>query len=320
VSTKPGEFHYHHQSTSGTTANADVQRGQWLNDLANQGGWPAIPRLVAVANGSGAGMNQGFSAGAQIIYYEYRSLLVDIDGDVWAVPDGGSAITILDGGINVIWPLPDTYQTVSVGGTLPWDSAPGGYRGSMAQMDETTAPYGDIIALHDNHCFIPTVSALALEGAGPFHDIDGDQNLMALTAFDQVYFPTSDPGNQGHIELTAENKEWFLSEIQAGISAAPNNNLVSAAASRLHSAVPNPFNPSTSIVYSLGHEGWVDLSVFDIRGQLVSELFAGVQPAGEYSVRWHGRDHQGNRAASGTYLVRLVSAGVQQSIKMVLVE
>ena len=311
---------YHHQSTNGTTANADVQRGDWLDDLANQGDWPIGPRLVAVANGSGAGLDQGFSAGGQIISYEYRSLLVDIDGDVWAVPDGGPASTILDAGINLIWPLPDTYQTVGVGGTLPWDSAPGGHRGSMAQMDETTAPYGDIIALHDNHCFIPTVSALALDGVGPFHDIDGDENLMSLTAFDQVYFPTTDPDNQGHIALTAENKVWFLDEIQADLSATPDDTQVVGATTRLHSAVPNPFNPSTSIAYSLGQAGWVDLSVFDIRGRLVSELFAGVQSVGEYSARWNGRDKEDRGMSAGVYFVRLKTDVGRETMRVTLVK
>ena len=154
---------YHHLATSGTAGADPAARG-----LAGRPG--RHRRLAAGAPPGGRGQrqrrraDQGFAAGDQIIPYEYRSLLVDIDGDVWAVPDGGPAQIIFDGGINLIWPLPDTYRTVSVGGTLPWDAAPGGYRGSMAQMDATTAPYGDIVALHDNHCFMPTVSALALRG------------------------------------------------------------------------------------------------------------------------------------------------------------
>jgi hypothetical protein len=85
----------------------------------------------------------------------------------------------------------------------------------MKQLADVTAPYGDIIALHDNHSFIPTICALALATNDPFYDIAGDVNLLDSTEFDQVYFPAA---NQEHIEVTAENKGWFLSEIQSGIT------------------------------------------------------------------------------------------------------
>ena len=294
---------YHHLAGGGTTAGADPLRAAWLADLAAHGNWPLGPRLVAVANGSGAGQDQGFAAGAQIIAYTYRSLLVDIDGDVWAVPDGGPARMIFDGGINLIWPLPDTYRTVSVGGTQPWDAAPGGYRGSMAQMDATTAPYGDIVALHDNHCFIPTVSALALEGVGPFHDIDGDPDLPTRTAFDQVHWPDA---NQEHIAITVQNKAWFLDEIRTGVSAVDDLPRAARAGPVLLPAAPNPFNPRTQIRFRLETAGPVTLRIYDLAGRLVRTLVdGGALEAGLHEVSWEGRSDQGRTLASGLYFPRL---------------
>ena len=188
---------YHHLATNGLNAGSDPLFAAYQADILNLGNWPTGPRLVAVANGSGAGQDQGFTAGDQIIFYEYRSLLADIDGNVWAVPDGGSQV-IFDGMINLIWPLPDSYQTVNIGGTLPWDSAPGGFRDSMAQMGNTAVPYGDIVALHDNHCFIPTVSSLALEGVGPFHDIAGDPGPSGQDRIRPGLFPCGQPGAHRH--------------------------------------------------------------------------------------------------------------------------
>ena len=131
-------------------------------------------------------VDQGFAPGDQIIFYEYSSLLVDILGNVWAVPDSANHI-IFDGLLDLIWPFPDDQLTVYVEGTRPYDSAPGGTRGSMAQMDSTEAPYGDIVALHDTHCFIPTVSALAIDTADLLYDVAGDPDLLASTPFDAVY-------------------------------------------------------------------------------------------------------------------------------------
>jgi hypothetical protein len=307
---------YHHTATGGGAAAADPLRAAWLADMAAAGGWPAQARKVAVVNGSGAMQDQGFGPGAQIIDYTYRSFLVDVDGNVWAVPDGGPSRTIFDGGINVIWPLPDTYQTVNVGGTVPWDGAPGGSRDSMAQMDAVTAPYGDIIALHDDHCFIPTVSALALEGVGPFHDIAGDPDLMTRTAFDQLYWPTE---NQGHIVVTPENKTWFMDEVGAGLSDVEVPDVAVRSRPQLLPAAPNPFNPRTELRFALPEPATVSLRVYDIKGGLVRTLVAGAHhAAGEHAVAWDGRDDTGRAAASGVYVVRLDAGGAHSAGRVVL--
>lgn len=293
---------YHHLSTSGSTPQPDAMQGTFFADLAGLGDWPAQPRLVAIANGSGTGLDQGFTAGDQLIFYEYRSFLADIDGNVWAVPDGGSQV-IFDGMINLLWPLPDTDQTVSVSGPLPWDSAPGGFRASMAQMDTTAVPYGDIVALHDNHCFIPTVSALAVAGAGPFHDIAGDAALLDKTAFDQVYFPVA---NQGHIAITPENKVWFMTEIEAGISAVDDIPYAAATGLILHPAAPNPFNPRTGIGFSLPRSGRVSLRIHDVSGRLVRTVVDDlILEPGQHKTFWNGRNDRGAAVAAGIYFTRL---------------
>ncbi len=308
---------YHHSVTSGATAGPATLRSAWLTDLANLGNWPVQPRLVGVANGSGTGLNQGFLPGEQIIQYEYRSVLVDIDGDVWSVPDGGGAQMIFDGGMNLIWPLPDRYEAISVGGTLPWDGAPGGYRGSMTQMDETEAPYGDIIALHGDHCFIPTVSALALSGAGPFFDIAGAADLLGQTGFDQVYWPVE---NQPHIAITAENRQWLLGEIRLGVTAVGDMPVAGLTGPELYPAVPNPFNPRTEISFGLPHPGRVSLGVYDVAGRLVRRLYEQVElPAGRHAVVWRGVNDLGLSQASGLYFTRLDVGGDLRTGRLMLV-
>jgi hypothetical protein len=308
----------HHQlATSGQTAAPDPLHGSFFTELEGLGGWPSSPRLVAVANGSGAGQNQGFAPGEQLIFYEYRSLLADIDGNVWAVPDGGTQV-IFDGMINLIWPLPDSYQTVTIGGTLPWDGAPGGFRASMAQMDTTAVPYGDIVALHDNHCFIPSVSALALEGVGPFHDIAGDPELMDKTSFDVVYFPSA---NQEHIAITPENKGWFMAEIGAGISSVRDLPVAGSGDVVLYPAAPNPFNPVTEISFRLAGPEPVSLEIHDVAGRLVRTLVDHQDlGAGLHHEIWDGRTDDGREAASGVYFFRLVAGDQTRTDRLTLVK
>jgi hypothetical protein len=77
----------------------------------------------------------------------------------------------------------------------------------------------------------------------------------------------------------------------------------------LHGAVPNPFNPSTDLRFTLPHEARVDLRVYDVSGRLVRVLADGQLPAGEHAVHWNGRDDGGRAAASGVYYVRLAADG-----------
>jgi hypothetical protein len=63
---------------------------------------------------------------------------------------------------------------------------------------------------------------------------------------------------------------------------------------------PNPFNPVTTISYSLPEDGHVRLAVFDVTGKLVQLLYDGHQTSGEKSIEWDA-----GRLASGLYFYRL---------------
>jgi len=86
--------------------------------------------------------------------------------------------------------------------------------------------------------------------------------------------------------------------------------------------VPNPFNPSTTISYSLpeGKSEHVRLTVFDLRGRKVAELVNRVQPGGSYSVSWHGRDSRGRPVPSGVYFYRLEAGDFKAVRKMVVLK
>ena len=88
---------------------------------------------------------------------------------------------------------------------------------------------------------------------------------------------------------------------------------------------PNPFNPDTYIPYQLHAPAQVRLSIYDVRGALIREIDLGYRAAGQYltstsATHWDGRDHRGQRVASGVYLYRLQAGPVAQVRKMVLVK
>jgi len=81
---------------------------------------------------------------------------------------------------------------------------------------------------------------------------------------------------------------------------------------------PNPFNPSTSISFSLAEPGRAVVEVFDFRGRLVRTLLDRDLPAGPATAAWDGRDAAGRPAGSGAYRVRVRSGGVSASHSMIL--
>ncbi len=80
---------------------------------------------------------------------------------------------------------------------------------------------------------------------------------------------------------------------------------------------PNPFNPTTTIAFSLPEEGVVRLSVYNIRGQLVKELINESIPRGFHKVVWDGRDNRNSSVSSGLYFVR-VDVGNTSKVKKIM--
>jgi len=92
------------------------------------------------------------------------------------------------------------------------------------------------------------------------------------------------------------------------------------AANELFQNVPNPFNPTTTITFTLRETGDVTLSVYDARGRHVRALVRDRRDARRYDVTWDGRDDAGARVASGVYFYRLVAGSFTQTRKMVLLK
>ena len=69
--------------------------------------------------------------------------------------------------------------------------------------------------------------------------------------------------------------------------------------------VPNPFNPTTTIRFTVPQDGTARLAIHNIHGQLVRVLVDGPTPAGHHEVAWDGLDSRGRQAASGVYLFQL---------------
>jgi hypothetical protein len=78
---------------------------------------------------------------------------------------------------------------------------------------------------------------------------------------------------------------------------------------RLGHARPNPFNPTTTIDYTVASPSRVMLRVFDVAGRVVRTLVDSHVAAGRRTATWDGTTDSGERAASGVYFVRMAATG-----------
>jgi hypothetical protein len=83
---------------------------------------------------------------------------------------------------------------------------------------------------------------------------------------------------------------------------------------------PNPFNPSTSVRYSVGDRARVRIGVYDVGGRLVRTLVDEVQEPGRRDVLWDGRDDRGRELAAGIYWVRFEAGEHRFAKKAVLLK
>ena len=151
------------------------------------------------------------------------------------------------------------------------------------------------------------------------------------------YYPLPDEGNQ--VLASDVNGDGDTDLVVLGTSAESGNGGVfvfinqgtsaTAVASEtttpttfaLGANYPNPFNPATTIPLAVpdGAKN-VDLTIYNVLGQPMRQVWTGPLPAGEHELTWDGRDAQGQPVAAGVYVYRLQVDEQTRTRKMVKLE
>ena len=79
---------------------------------------------------------------------------------------------------------------------------------------------------------------------------------------------------------------------------------------------PNPFNPSTTIVFTVPESGFADLIIYNILGQQVRKLLSETIPEGNHNTVWNGKDDSGIPVSSGIYISSLKTGKLSSVHKM----
>jgi uncharacterized protein (DUF362 family) len=144
----------------------------------------------------------------------------------------------------------------------------------------------------------PEAEKLKLPAKNSYGDRECDNYL------DLLYKKGIGTNRLSEINIVGDGKDLITSVDQ-------NKNPEKPSDFKLCANYPNPFNPSTMIVFYLPASEYIRLKVYDITGREVETIMEGEAPAGEHRLQWNATG-----LASGVYICRLESGNFSQSIKM----
>lgn len=142
----------------------------------------------------------------------------------------------------------------------------------------------------------------------------GFEGKLALMFYDDAVWDVYVIG--GPIIRNGEGDVRFMELLYAPVQA--NDDQVAPALSFLLQNKPNPFDTSTQINFVMPKAGWAELSVYNVKGQLVKTLCSGRREKGETSLVWDKTDAEGRIVSGGIYLYKLTTQSITETKKMLL--
>jgi len=123
------------------------------------------------------------------------------------------------------------------------------------------------------------------------------------------------------ILITSNDPDMSSVTIPLTLTAAvSNNDNLNPVVTALKGNFPNPFNPTTTIRFSIKEAGPVKINIFNLKGQLVKQLMNADLQSGNHQLIWDGRDERGSNVASGIYFYRMESGSYRATNKMMLMK
>ncbi len=78
---------------------------------------------------------------------------------------------------------------------------------------------------------------------------------------------------------------------------------------------PNPFNPETTISFSIPEESKIEIVIYNLKGQKVKQLVNDKLAEGQHSIIWNSKDETDKNVASGIYFYKLSVNGKTEAVK-----
>lgn len=154
-----------------------------------------------------------------------------------------------------------------------------------------------------------------------FTGMQGDQKVGKIGIMFYNDFTWGSNVNAPAYHPTPDGGETMFMELQIVFPATANDDpSVPVVSNMLLQNYPNPFNPETTISFDLPQTAPANLSIYNVKGQLVKNLVNGNLEFGRHTYVWNGTDNAGQSVPSGLYFYRLTSNGQTENRKMMLLK
>ena len=265
---------------------------------------PCDLHLLADLNGDGAVELVGIPE--RNLYFDFYAGFTYHGLSLWRVDASGGVKRHDLLGPEVLVPAP--YEARTIASDLTGDGLL-----DLAVVDVNPATGSALVVLVGQHDGVPVVEGrYPLPGIGD-EVLAGDVNGDGATDL-VVLGRSAEGGPGGAFVFINQNQSTPMTAVASEMETTPT-------VFALGANYPNPFNPATTIPFAVPVEaGNVDLTIYNVLGQPVRQVWAGPLAAGEHRLAWDGRDAQGQSVAAGVYLYRLQVGEQTRLSKMVKLE
>jgi hypothetical protein len=158
-----------------------------------------------------------------------------------------------------------------------------------------------------------------------YNYISGDDYLQAPANWTEYYFDLSSYDKQQvYITIRCISDDAFVFYVDNFAvhthTTSTEDEFTPIAVTQLAGNYPNPFNPETTISYSMKEAGSVSIDIYNVKGQLVKHLVNGEMTAGKHSIVWNGRDDNNHAVSSGVYFYKMNSGIYSSTKKMIMMK